>query len=50
MKNLTQEMIDWVKNAEANNMQDATMNFEIEFDLPNIRIAERLYDLAMEAA
>ena len=50
MNKLTQEMIDWVRGAEENNIQDATMKFEYEFDLPNVRIAERLYDLALLAA
>ena len=50
MNKLTQEMIEWVRNAEENNIQDATMKFEYEFDLPNVRIAERLFDLALEAA
>ena len=50
MSQPTQEMIEWVRDAEERNVQDATMKFEYEFDLPSIRIAERLFDLALEAA
>jgi len=50
MNKLTQEMIDWVRDAEENNIQDPIWNFEIQFDLLGIEIAERLYDLALEAA
>jgi len=50
MLKLTPEMVSWVLDAEANGTQDPTMKFEIEFDIPNISTAERLYDLALEAA
>ena len=48
MFKLTHEMIAWVLDAEANGTQDPIWNFEIQFDLPNIEIAERLYDLALD--
>ena len=50
MIELTQEMIEWVRDAEEKGIQDPTMKFEIEFNIPYISTAERLYDLALEAA
>jgi len=46
MSKLTKDMIDWVITAEVAGVQDATLHFETEFDLPSIGVAERLYDQA----
>ena len=43
---LTQEMIEWVDNAERTNLLDPTLNFEYEFDL-DMNVATRLYDAAL---
>ncbi len=44
---LTQEMIEWVDNAERTNLLDPTLNFEYEFDL-DMNVATRLYDAALD--
>ncbi len=43
---LTQEMIEWVDNAERTNLLDPTLNFEYEFDL-DMNVATRLYDASL---